>query len=286
MLDQVVDELLSVTGVTTLDEVEELSSSETTVRVRQVEWPQEVVHLLEVRTNSVDLVDQVLNGLDTVLTQSTLDDLVVRQGDSLGVDLTVTSLVDQLSDGSQVRVTVGDVRLSQSKQLGSSLGHLNENTRVDTGQTEQLQDLSWLRWDLRDTLDSDDEHQLWLGLNVERVGGLGVTLSLNQRALSISVLLVVGSGSLSDSLSLLLVGLDVSITSFTLSLLSPERWLTDRQHSRRLVIYEKVLSSSKGPNLKSTYGSSGGLVSGTLLQDLSVGLGLLDLSLRFQSTGC
>lgn len=199
--------MLSVTSVTTLDEVEELSSSETTVRVGQVEWPQEVVDLLEVRTNGVDLVDQVLNGLDTVLTQSTLDDLVVRQGNSLGVDLTVTSLVDQLSDGSQVRVTVGDVRLGQSEQLRSGLGDLDENTRVDLSQTEQLQDLSWLRWDLRDTLDSDDEHQLWLGLNVERVVGLGLTLGVNQGTLSVSVLLVVSSGSLSNSLSLLLVGL-------------------------------------------------------------------------------
>lgn len=199
--------MLSVTSVTTLDEVEELSSSETTVRVGQVEWPQEVVDLLEVRTNGVDLVDQVLDGLDTVLTQSTLDDLVVRQGDSLGVDLTVTSLVDQLSDGSQVRVTVGDVRLGQSEQLRSGLGDLDENTRVDLSQTEQLQDLSWLRWDLRDTLDSDDEHQLWLGLNVERVVGLGLTLGVNQGTLSVSVLLVVSSSSLSNSLSLLLVGL-------------------------------------------------------------------------------
>lgn len=216
--------MLSVTGVTTLDEVEELSSSETTVRVRQVEWPQEVVNLLEVRANGVDLVDQVLNRDNTVLTQSLLDDLVVRQSDSLGVDLTVTSLVDQLSDGSKVRVTVGDVWLSQSKQLGGSLGDLDENTRVDLSQTEQLQDLSWLRWDLRDTLDSDDEHQLWLGLNVERVVSLGLTLSVNESTLSISVLLVVSSSSLSDSLSLLLVGLVMLVyNAWKWSLISQSR---------------------------------------------------------------
>lgn len=231
--------MLSVTSVTTLDEVEELSSSETTVRVGQVEWPQEVVDLLEVRTNGVDLVDQVLHGGNTVLAQSTLNDGVVSQSDSLGVDLTVTSLVDQLSHGSQVGVTVGDVRLSQLEQLRGGLGNLDENTRVDLSQTEQLQDLSWLWWDLGDTLDSDDEHQLWLGLNVERVGGLGLTLGLNKSTLSISVLLVVGGGSLSNSLSLLLVGF-----------------------------------------------FSGGLVGGTLLKNLSVGLGLLDLSLWFQGTEC
>lgn len=225
--------MLSVTGVTTLDEVEELSGSETTVRVGQVEWPQEVVDLLEVRTNGEDLVDQVLDGDDTVLAQSGLDDLVVRQSDSLGVDLTVTSLVDQLSDGGQVGVTVSDVWLSQLEQLRGSLGDLDEDTRVDLGQTEQLQDLSWLRWDLGDTLDSDDEHQLRLSLNVEGVVGLGLTLGLNEGTLSVSVLLVVGGGSLSDSLSLLLVGLDVSTkTREVVPILSPERWLTDRQHSR------------------------------------------------------
>lgn len=188
--------------------MEELSSSETTVRVRQLEWPQEVVDLLEVRTNSEDLVDQVLDGDDTaVLTQSSLDDLVVRQSNSLSTDLTETSLVDQLSDGGQVRVTVGDVWLGQLEQLRGSLGDLDEDTGVDLGQSQQLQNLSWLRWDLVDTLDSDDEHKLWLGLNVVRVGGLGLSLGVNDSTLSISVLLVVGSSSVSDGLSLLLVGL-------------------------------------------------------------------------------
>lgn len=207
LLDQVVDELFSVTSVTTLDEVEELSGSETTVRVGQSEWPQEVVDLLEVWTNSEDLVDQVLNGDDTVLTQSSLDDLVVRQSNSLVVDLTETSLVDQLSNGSQVRVTVGDVWLSQLEQLRGSLGDLDEDTSVDLGQSQQLQNLSWLRWDLVDTLDSDDENQLWLSLNVVRVVGLSLSLGVNDSTLSISVLLDVRSSSVSNGLSLLLVSL-------------------------------------------------------------------------------
>lgn len=187
--------------------MEELSSSETTVRVRQSEWPQEVVGLLEVRTNGVDLVNQVLHGHDTVLTQSSLDDLVVSQRNSLRTNLTVTSLVDQLSHGSQVRVTVSDVWLSQLEQLRSSLGDLNKDTGVDLGQSQQLQNLSWLRSDLVDTLDSDHEHKLWLGLNVVRVVGLGLSLGVDDSTLSISVLLVVGSSSVGDNLSLLLVGL-------------------------------------------------------------------------------
>lgn len=207
LLDQVVDELLSVTSVTTLDKVEELSGSETTVRVRQVEWPQEVVDLLEVRTNSSDLVDQVLNRSNTVLTQSSLDDLVVRQSNSLVSDLTETSLVHQLSDGGQVRVTVSNVWLGQLKQLRGGLGNLDKDTSVNLGQSQQLQHLSWLRGQLVDTLDSDNENQLWLGLNVVRVVGLGLSLGLNDSALSILVLLVVSSSSLGNSSSLLLVGL-------------------------------------------------------------------------------
>ena len=187
--------------------MEELSGSETTVRVRQLEWPQEVVDLLEVRTNSVDLVDQVLNGDDTVLAQSSLDDSVVRQSNSLRVNLTETSLVDQLSDGSQVRVTVGDVWLSQLEQLRGSLGDLDEDTGVDLGQSQQLQNLSWLRSDLVDTLDSDNEDKLWLSLNVVRVVSLSLSLGVDNSTLSISVLLVVSSSSVSDGLSLLLVGL-------------------------------------------------------------------------------
>lgn len=208
--------------------MEELSGSETTVRVRQLEWPQEVVDLLEVRTNSVDLVDQVLNGDDTVLAQSSLDDSVVRQSNSLRVNLTETSLVDQLSDGSQVRVTVGDVWLSQLEQLRGSLGDLDEDTGVDLGQSQQLQNLSWLRSDLVDTLDSDNEDKLWLSLNVVRVVSLSLSLGVNDSTLSISVLLVVSSSSVSDGLSLLLVGLVMLVQILVIGAICQSRKMVNK----------------------------------------------------------
>lgn len=69
LLDQAVDVLFSVTSSTTLNVVEELSSdTPSTVWVGESEWIQEVVGLLEVWANGVDLVDQILNGDDTVLT--------------------------------------------------------------------------------------------------------------------------------------------------------------------------------------------------------------------------
>lgn len=185
----------------------ELSSSETTVRVGQVEWPQEVVGLLEVGTDGVDLVDQVLDGQDTVLAQVGLDDGVLGESNSLLVHLTVTSLVHQLSDGGQVRVTVSDVRLHQLDQLRGGLGDSDEHTGVDLGQSQQLQDLSGLGSNLGNTLDSDDEHQFGLGLNVVRTVSLGVTLGVNDSSLGLSVLLDVLGSSVVDDLSLLLAGL-------------------------------------------------------------------------------
>lgn len=208
LLDESVDELLSVTSRTTLDKVLELSWDTPTTRwVGQLEWPQEVVSLLEVWTNGVDLVDQILNGDDTELTKSSLDDGVLRQWDSLLVDLTVTSLVDQLLDGRKGWVTVSNVWLNKLQELGGSLGELDKDTSVDLQQSQQLQNLSWLWSNLVDTLDSDNKDELWLSLNVVRTSSLSLTLSVDDSTLSLVVLLLVSSSSLKDSLTLLLVGL-------------------------------------------------------------------------------
>lgn len=185
----------------------ELSLSETTVGGRQLEWPQEVVDLLEVGADGVDLVDQVLHAQDIELTQVSLDNGVVGQGNSLLIDLTETSLVNQLSDGRQRGVTVSDVGLSQLDQLRGGLGQSDKDTSVNLGQTQQLHDLSGLRRDLHDTLDSDNENQLGLSVNIVRASSLGVSLGLDDITGSSGVLLLVRSSSVKDDLSLLLVRL-------------------------------------------------------------------------------
>ena len=207
-LNQLVDELLTVTEGTTLDEVLELSWDTPTTRwVRQLEWPQEVVGLLEVWTNGNQLVDQVVNGHDTELTEVSLDDGIVGESNSLLVDLTVTSLVNQLSDGGVRWVTVSNVWLNELQQLRGSLGDLDEGTSVDLSQSQKLQNLSWLWWDLVDTLDSDNEDQLWLSVDVVGARSLSVTSSLDDGSLGLLVLLLVGSVSGQDDCSLLLVSL-------------------------------------------------------------------------------
>ena len=56
-------------------------------RVVQLEGPQEVGGVLEVGSNSEDLVDQVLNTDDAHLAQLALDDLVGGDGSAVAIDL-------------------------------------------------------------------------------------------------------------------------------------------------------------------------------------------------------
>jgi len=127
------DVLASVTGVTSLDEVGELSVSPSTceitretkisapttrvrtrnmsgltVGVGELEGVKEGGGGLEVGSAGDQLVDQVLNTDEAVLAQSLLDDRVVVQGDPLSGDLGVTSLVDELLDGLEVGLTIGE----------------------------------------------------------------------------------------------------------------------------------------------------------------------------------
>jgi len=85
--------------------------------VVQLEGPQEVGGVLEVGSNSEDLVDQVLNTDDAHLAQLALDDLVGGDGSAVAIDLDKPTLVDQITDSFQVGAAVGDVRLSQSSDV-------------------------------------------------------------------------------------------------------------------------------------------------------------------------
>lgn len=152
--DKSVDLVLTVTKVTTLDVVLELAGAETTVGVGELEGPQEVGGLLEVGADSVDLVDKILNADNAVLAEVLLNERVVGKSNALLVDLSVTTLVDELTDGLQVGVTVGDPRLNNLQHLKGSLGKTDKDTVVDLEETEKLEDLAGLGSDLVDTGDS------------------------------------------------------------------------------------------------------------------------------------
>ena len=107
--------------------------------------------MLSTIERQIETLYSLLDADDTLLSESLLDDRVLGEGDSLLEDLTVTSLVDEASDGRQVGLSVGHVGLDESEHLLGSLGHLDEHSVVDLEESEQLQDLSRLGGDLVDS---------------------------------------------------------------------------------------------------------------------------------------
>jgi hypothetical protein len=194
--------LLTVAKVTTLDVVLELAGTEATSRVGELEGPEEVGGLLEVGADGVDLVDQVLHADNAVLGKVLLDDGVVGEGNALLVDLGVSALVDELADGLQVGVTVGDEGLDDLEHLRGGLGQADEDTVVDLEKTEELESLALLGVDLVDTLDAGNEDELGLSRNIVAALGLGDASKTDLLTLVVAVLLDVGLGALEDLLTL------------------------------------------------------------------------------------
>lgn len=199
--------LLAVAKITTLDEVLELAGAEATSGVAELEGPEEVGGLLEVGANGEDLVDEILHADNAVLAKVLLNDGVVGKGDALLVDLSVTALVDELPDGLEVGVAVGNPGLDNLQHLSGGLGDTDEDTVVDLEKAEKLKDLAGLGGDLVDTLDADDEDELGLSRDVESTILLGETGETDLLALLVAVLLDVLLSTLEDDATLLLVGL-------------------------------------------------------------------------------
>jgi len=185
----------------------ELSGTETAVGVVELEWPEEVGGLLKVGANSEDLVDEILHADDTVLAEVGLDQSVVGKSNSLLLDLSVTTLVDQFTDSLEVWVSIGDPWLDNLEHLQGSLGHTDKDTIVDLQKTEKLEDLARLGCNLVDTLDTDDEDKLVLGSNVVRTLLFGNTGESDLLTLCVTVLLDVLLSTLEDDTTLLLLSL-------------------------------------------------------------------------------
>ena len=107
----------------------------------QLEWPKEVVSLLEGWSNSPDLVDKVLNAVDTLFTKGTGDDAVVSQRDSGAVNLSITTLVDQSADAITGWVSISDEGLDSSDHVDGGTVEADKHSVVDLSESEQLHDL-------------------------------------------------------------------------------------------------------------------------------------------------
>ncbi len=80
--------------------------SESTSRIGKLERPQEFVGLLEFRTNSINLVNQIFHADDTMLTKPVLNNAVVCNRNTFSLDLGKPTLIDQFAHCLEVRVTI------------------------------------------------------------------------------------------------------------------------------------------------------------------------------------
>jgi hypothetical protein len=150
-------------------------AGESSLRVGKLERPQEVVGLLEVRTNGVDLLDEVSSALDSsAFSKSLGNNSVGGDRDALLVDLSESTLVDKLLDGGTGRVSVCDVRFDQSEHSDGGFVQLNESTVVDLTKTEELHDLLGLGGNSDDTANTDDQTQFGFGRDEKSAVDLGL----------------------------------------------------------------------------------------------------------------
>ena len=201
----------------------EFPGAETPGWVAELEWPQEVGSLLEVGANSEDLVDQILNADNAILAEAALNESIVGESNALLVNLSISTLVDELADCLQVGVSVGNPWLDDLQHLKCGLGHANEDTVVDLEKTKELENLSGLWCNLVDTvttliyrtcewevfdslpLDTDNENQLLLSWDIEGTILLRQTGKTDLLTLRITVLLHILFGTLEDDTALLLL---------------------------------------------------------------------------------
>jgi len=171
---------------------------ESTVRGRELEGPQEVVGSLEVGTAGNNLVDEIFNASDTFALELFVEESIIgssSEGKSLLVGrLDMTSLVDELGDGLSGRITISDEGLDDTDHVPGGLVELHEHGVVELSQSKELEDLLGLWGKLVDTSDPDQKSNLGLSLNVELVGGLGISLLLNKSSISSSVFLEIFLG--------------------------------------------------------------------------------------------
>lgn len=148
----------------------------------ELEGPQEVVGLLESRSNAVNLMDEILHADDSILAQDLLNDGVVGERDTALVNLAESTLEDELTDSLQVGVTVSHIGLDALEHVESGLVDPEEDTVVDLLETEQLEDLLGLGGNVIETSDADGKDELGLRLYVEATLGLGFALQADQVA--------------------------------------------------------------------------------------------------------
>merc|ERR1719309_1676501 len=139
-LQELIDLIFSVAKVSTLDKMVCLLSPSSSWVV-ELEWPQKVGGILEVWSNSQDLVDQILNTNNSKFTKRLLNDFIGCNWGSVSVNLDESTLVDEVTNSLEVWTSVSDVWLDDSQHVLGSLVHLDEDSVVNLSKPHQLEAL-------------------------------------------------------------------------------------------------------------------------------------------------
>jgi len=171
-------------------------------RIVQLEGPQEVGGLLEMRSDGEDFVDEIFCANNVEFTKGLLYESIVVQWNSTSLDLSVSTLVYQIPDRLQIGITPGDVRISQTQHVQGGLVEFDEDSVVDLTETEQLHHGPGLGRHSSHTTDTHDKSQFGLIGHIKVVRLLRLSLQSQLIALLGPVLVDILFGSLEDSLFL------------------------------------------------------------------------------------
>jgi len=170
-------------------------AGESTAGVGELEWPQEVVGLLEVGTDGVNFVDEVGSALDSGALESLSNNSVGGDRNALLVDLSESTFVDKILDGGASGVAVSDVRFDQSEHSDGGFVQLHESAVVKLTKTKELHDFLGLGRNSNDTANSDDQAQFGFGRDEESTVDLGLSAVADSKLLGSIVFFIVLLGS-------------------------------------------------------------------------------------------
>jgi len=105
---------------------------------RKLERPKEVISFFEVGSDGDEFGDKVFNADDVVFSEGLGNDFVGGKGNSLLVDSSETSLVDQISDSLSGGITKSDIRFDLLEHVQSGSVDSDQSGVVDLSESEQL----------------------------------------------------------------------------------------------------------------------------------------------------
>jgi len=194
-LDKLVDFVLSVASISAFLVVNALFDVTSTRRV-EFEWPQELVDVLEVLADGENFMDEILNADDSVFLELLGDDFVVGDGNPLSVDLTKTTLVDELFHSLQVGCSPSNIGLNEFQHFESGGVESDKDCILNLAKSEKSQNLFCSRINTIDTPNSNNQSESGFRFSEEVATRTSISSCNHQTSIFLSVFLGVFFGSL------------------------------------------------------------------------------------------